>query len=90
MFLFSCCDYTPARYAITCAELKCINKGSCSGFIVQTFVRAATKVVENISHSSCTSNGDHVGLLIKTGTTQKKRMIIQTIISIFQSFSGKK
>ena len=29
-------------------------------------------VLVNISHSSCTFNGDHVGLSIKTGSIQKK------------------
>ena len=30
-------------------------------------------VLVNISHSSCTCNGDRVGLLIKTGSIQKKK-----------------
>ena len=37
----------------------------------------------NISHSSCTCNGDHVGLLIKTGSIQKQRTMTQTTICNF-------
>ena len=38
-----------------------------------------------MGYSSCTRNGDHVGLLIKTGNTDKKGMISQTIILTFQN-----
>ena len=34
----------------------------------------------NISHSSCTCNGNHLGLSIKTESIQKEKMILQTII----------
>ena len=37
----------------------------------------------NISHSSCTCNGDHVGLLIKAGSIQKQRTMTQTTIRNF-------
>ena len=39
----------------------------------------------NISHSSCTCNGDRVGLLIKTKSIQKERMMSQTIIRTFEA-----
>ena len=32
----------------------------------------------NISRSSCTCNGDHVGLLIKTESIQKERIMTLT------------
>ena len=37
----------------------------------------------NISHSSWTCNGDHVGLLMKTGNIQKERTMTQTTIRNF-------
>ena len=40
-------------------------------------------VLVDISHSSCTYNGDHVGLLIKTGSIQKERTMTQTTIRNF-------
>ena len=40
-------------------------------------------VLVNISHSSCTCNGDHVGLLFKTGSIQKERTMTQTTIRTF-------
>ena len=40
-------------------------------------------ILVNISHSFCTCNGDHVGLLIKTGSIQKERMMTQTAIRNF-------
>ena len=40
-------------------------------------------VLVNISHSSCTCNDDHVGLLIKSGSIQKERMITNITIRNF-------
>ena len=40
-------------------------------------------VLVNISHSSCTCNGNHVGLLIKTGNIENERMMTQTTICNF-------
>ena len=40
-------------------------------------------VLLNISHSSCTCNGDHVGLLIKAGSIQNERTMTQTTIRNF-------
>ena len=40
------------------------------------------KVVENIGHSSCTRDGDHLSLLSKTGNTYKESMTTQTAIHI--------
>ena len=40
-------------------------------------------IAVNITHSSSTCNGDYVGLLIKTGSIQKYRMISQTNIRYF-------
>ena len=34
----------------------------------------------NINHSSCTCNGDHAGLLIKTESIRKEKMMSRTII----------
>ena len=45
-------------------------------------------VLVNISHSSCTCNGDYVGVLIKTGSIQNERMMTQTIIRNFQKCKG--
>ena len=42
-------------------------------------------VLLNISRSSCTCNGDDVGLSIKTGSIQKERTMIQTTIRNFKS-----
>ena len=41
------------------------------------------KVVENIGHSFSARNGDHLDLLIKTGSTQNKRAMSQTNIRTF-------
>ena len=46
------------------------------------------KVSENIVHSSCTRNGDHFGLLIKTGSTQKKRMMSKLSFVLFEAAQG--
>ena len=35
-------------------------------------MRVTKKCLCKYSHSSCTCNGDHVGLLIKTGSIQKE------------------
>ena len=40
-------------------------------------------VLVNISHSSCTCDGDYVGLLIKTGSIQKERTMTQITICNF-------
>ena len=45
-------------------------------------------VLLNISHSFCTCNGDHVGLLMKTGNVQKERTMTLTIICNFFKSSG--
>ena len=42
----------------------------------------------NISHSSCTFNGDHFGLLIKTGSIYKERTMTQTNIRNFYYRKG--
>ena len=42
----------------------------------------------NISHSTCTCNGDHVGRLIKTGSIQNKRTMTQTTIHNFFRVRG--
>ena len=45
-------------------------------------------VLLNTSPSSCTCNGDHAGLLIKTGSIQKQRTMTQTTIRNFQKDKG--
>ena len=45
-------------------------------------------VLVNISPSSCTCNGDHVGQLIKTRSIQKEKMMTQTTIRNFEKCKG--
>ena len=40
-------------------------------------------ILVNVSHSSCTCNGDHVDLLMKTGSIQKERTMTHTAIRDF-------
>ena len=40
-------------------------------------------VLVNINHSSCTCNGNHVGLLMMTGNIQKEKTMTQTTIRNF-------
>ena len=47
-------------------------------------------VLVYISHRFCTCHGDHVNLLIKTGSIQKQRMMTQTTFVIFKSVRGVK
>ena len=46
-------------------------------------------VVLNINRSSCTCNGDDVGLLMKTESIQKERTITQTAICNFLKCKGR-
>ena len=39
-------------------------------------------------HNSCTLNGDHLGLTIKTSNTQQERMLSQTIINTVKEYKG--
>ena len=40
-------------------------------------------VLVNISLTSCACNGDHVGVLVKTGSIQQEKMMTQTTIRNF-------
>ena len=53
-------------------------------------MKANPNVLVNISHSSCACNGDHVGLLIETGSIQKERTVTQTTIHNFYKCQGLK
>ena len=46
-------------------------------------------VLVNISRSFCACTGDHVGLLIKNESIQKKRMMTQTTIHNFLKCKGR-
>ena len=46
------------------------------------------KVLVNISHRSCTRNGNHLVLLIKTSSTQNEKMISQTVFCSFKRGRG--
>ena len=47
-------------------------------------------ILINTSYGSCTCNGGHVGLFIKTGSIQKERKMTQTTIRNFKKCkSGK-
>ena len=41
------------------------------------------KNVENFDHSSCTRNGDHVGLLVKISSTKIERMMPHSSVRTF-------
>ena len=47
-------------------------------------MKVVTKVVVNGGWSFDARNGDHLGLLIKSGNTHKRSIISQTIICIFK------
>ena len=47
------------------------------------FLEPQRSVLVNISHRFCTCNGDPVGLLTKTASTQKERIMTQTSICNF-------
>ena len=44
------------------------------------------KILVSFDHNSCTRNGNLLGLLIKTGNACKERMMLQTIVLIFEKF----
>ena len=64
-------------------RVKTYQLSNCTSFTMQAFVRATTKSLKNVGHSSCTRNSNHLDLLIKTDGIEKERMMLQTIIRTF-------
>ena len=79
MYLLSTVRFYSGRYTVTCANSKRISAAP-SAPLYKYLLEPQRNVLVNISHSSCTCNGDHIGLLIKTGSIQKERMMTQTTI----------
>ena len=42
-------------------------------------------MVKNIDHSYCTSSGNHLGLLIETGSTKKKERCHKLSFAFFEA-----
>ena len=65
------------------AHLIFLNWGRFLKSLETTVLEPHRNVLVNISHTSCACNGDHVGVLIKTGSIQKEKMMAQTTIRNF-------
>ena len=66
------CDFSHAGHIIDCANSNISINVAASASSCKHLLEPQRNVLVKISHSSCTCNGDHVGLLIKTGSFIKK------------------
>ena len=72
MVRFYSAGHAKLELVLICAELDRIDLGSGASFIVQALREQQRKVVENIGYSRPSRKGDHLGLLIKTESTQEE------------------
>ena len=84
MFLLSMVQFYPGRpYYHPCRFKTCELMQLRQLYRANIYESNNKMFLVNISHSSCTSNNDHVGLSIKTGSIQKERTMTQTTIRNF-------
>ena len=76
-------QFYPGRHTITCANSKRSNYVSTSASPYKHLLEPQRNVLLNIIHSFCAYTDDYVVLLIKRGSIQKERRMIQTTIHNF-------
>ena len=83
LFLPSMVRFYPGRHTITRINSKVSINAAAPASPYKHLLEQQRNVLVSISCSSCVCNGGDVGLLIKTGSIQKGRMMTQTTIRNF-------